>query len=127
MVAIEPETGGILAMVSKPGYNPNTFVTGFSETEFEEIKNSVSKPFLIGLEGQYAPGSTFKPIVGLGGISFGLMDWDTIIDDKELLVCQVEIEFIETGLGRQKIRVDRAKWTSQGYLSFIKHLFLRRG
>ena len=83
VVAIEPETGGILAMVSKPGYNPNTFVTGFSETEFEEIKNSVSKPFFNrAAEGQYAPGSTFKPVVGLGGISFGLMDWDTIIDDK---------------------------------------------
>ena len=83
VVAIEPETGGILAMVSKPGYNPNTFVTGFSETEFEEIKNSVSKPFFNrAVEGQYDPGSTFKPVVGLGGISFGLMDWDTIIDDK---------------------------------------------
>ena len=83
VVAIEPETGGILAMVSKPGYNPNTFVTGFSETEFQEIKNSASKPFFNrAVEGQYAPGSTFKPIVGLGAISFGLMDWDTIIDDK---------------------------------------------
>ena len=83
VVAIEPETGGILAMVSKPGYNPNTFVTGFSETEFEEIRNSASKPFFNrAAEGQYAPGSTFKPVVGLGGISFGLMDWDTIIDDK---------------------------------------------
>ena len=51
--------------------------------KFEEIKNSVSKPFFNrAVEGQYAPGSTFKPIVGLGGISFGLMDWDTIIDDK---------------------------------------------
>ena len=38
VVAIEPETGGILAMVSKPGYNPNTFVTGFSETEFAKLK-----------------------------------------------------------------------------------------
>ena len=83
VVAIEPETGGILAMVSKPGYDPNTFVTGFSETEFEEMKNSVSKPFFNrAAEGQYAPGSTFKPVVGLGGISFGLMDWDTIIDDR---------------------------------------------
>ena len=83
VVAIEPETGGILAMVSKPGYDPNIFVTGFSETEFEEMKNSVSKPFFNrAAEGQYAPGSTFKPIVGLGGISFGLMDWDTIIDDR---------------------------------------------
>ncbi len=83
VVVIEPKTGGILAMVSKPGYNPNSFVTGFSETEFEEIKNSVSKPFFNrAAEGQYAPGSTFKPVIGLGGISFGLVDWDTIIDDK---------------------------------------------
>ena len=67
VVALDPRSGGILAMVSQPGYDPNLFITGMSGDEFGAISTSLYKPlFNRAINGQYAPGSTFKPVVGLG-------------------------------------------------------------
>ena len=74
IVAIDTETGGILAMVSKPSYDPNAFITGISSKDFEKISKSLDAPlFNRATNGQYAPGSTFKPIVGLAGIASKLV------------------------------------------------------
>ena len=83
IVAIDTETGGILAMVSKPSYDPNAFITGISSKDFEKISKSLDAPlFNRATNGQYAPGSTFKPIVGLAGIASKLVSWDETVDDR---------------------------------------------
>ena len=83
IVALDPRTGGVLAMVSQPSYDPNLFVTGMSISTFDDLASSIYLPlFNRAVNGQYAPGSTFKPVVGLAGISSGVTQWSEIIEDK---------------------------------------------
>ena len=83
IVALDPTTGGVLAMVSLPSYDPNLFVSGMSSSQFSELSSSIYLPlFNRAVNGQYAPGSTFKPVVGLAGISSATTDWDETIEDK---------------------------------------------
>ncbi len=82
VVAIEPETGGILAMVSKPAFDPNLFVTGISSRAYGELVNdAVNTPLFDRAINPYPPGSTVKPFLGLAGLHLGLIDYDFIIDD----------------------------------------------
>ncbi|MEC7138321.1 MAG: penicillin-binding protein 2 [Pseudomonadota bacterium] len=82
IVAIDPKTGGVLALVSKPSYDPNQFIVGMTDAQFQALSGSVYVPlFNRATNGQYAPGSTFKPVVGLAGVASGAMQWDTQIDD----------------------------------------------
>ena len=82
VVAIDPKTGGILALVSNPGYDPNLFVTGISSEQYQSMVNSLQTPlFNRAVNGQYSPGSTFKPVVGLAGISNGVIHWEDKIKD----------------------------------------------
>ncbi len=85
VVAIDPGSGGILAMASEPGYDPNLFVTGLDPTVYDELVNSPKKPlFNRAANGRYAPGSTFKPVVGLAALAAGATDWQrTIVDNGE--------------------------------------------
>jgi penicillin-binding protein 2 len=83
VVALDPRNGGVLAMVSNPGYDPNLFVTGMSSETYQELLNSKQTPlFNRAINGQYAPGSTFKPIVGLAGIASGETSWQEQIEDR---------------------------------------------
>ena len=83
IVALDPRSGGVLALVSNPGYDPNLFIHGMSSKEFAGLSRSVYKPlFNRAVNGQYAPGSTFKPIVGLAGIVNGVVSWDETVEDK---------------------------------------------
>ncbi len=71
VVAIEPLTGGILALVSTPSYDPNLFVNGIDTRQYAGLQQSVNRPlFNRALRGQYPPGSTVKPFVGLAGLEF---------------------------------------------------------
>lgn len=73
VAAIEIQTGGILALVSKPGYDPNLFVEGISSEDYETLKTSIDKPlFNRAIRGQYPPGSTVKPFIGLAGLEYGV-------------------------------------------------------
>lgn len=82
IVAIEPDTGGILAMVSKPGYDPNLFVTGIDFATYASLRDSPDVPlFNRALQGQYEPGSTIKPIIGLAGLVTGMTTADYAIED----------------------------------------------
>ncbi len=82
VVAIDPETGGILALVSKPTYNPNDFVMGMSDEAFASLSNRRDTPlFNRATQGTYSPGSTFKPVIGLAALSLGVTDWEYEIDD----------------------------------------------
>lgn len=73
VVAIIPRTGEVLTLLSKPGYDPNPFVTGIDSASYNALRTSKDKPlFNRSLLGQYPPGSTVKPIIGLAGLEAGI-------------------------------------------------------
>ncbi len=72
MVAIEPSTGEILALVSKPGFDPNLFVDGIDPQNWDLLNTSADKPLLNrALRGAYPPGSTIKPFLALSALESG--------------------------------------------------------
>ncbi|HWQ39009.1 MAG TPA: penicillin-binding protein 2 [Burkholderiales bacterium] len=72
LVAIEPATGGVLALVSRPGFDPNLFVEGIEPQHWEALNNSPDHPLNNrALQGVYPPGSTFKPFMALAGLELG--------------------------------------------------------
>ena len=72
LVAIDPATGGILAFVSKPGFDPNLFVDGIDSLNWNELNTSPEKPLINrALSGTYPPGSTFKPYMALAALAYG--------------------------------------------------------
>ncbi len=82
IVALDPNTGEILALVSSPSFNPNLFVTGISTKDYSELRDNLDQPlYNRAVQGTYPPGSTIKPMFGLGGIHYGLIDWQTAIQD----------------------------------------------
>ena len=73
IVAIDPATGGILAFVSQPSFDPNEFVNGVSRSLYRAWSTSTGRPlFNRALQGQYPPGSTIKPFVALAGLQHGV-------------------------------------------------------
>jgi penicillin-binding protein 2 len=75
LVAMIPETGEVLALVSTPSYDPNLFVNGISSEEYRALQHSPARPlFNRALSGQYPPGSTIKPLIGLAGLEYGVID-----------------------------------------------------
>jgi penicillin-binding protein 2 len=69
VVAVDPSTGGVLAFASTPVYDPNLFVDGIDSRTYRELLASPERPlFNRALNGQYPPGSTVKPFVGLAGL-----------------------------------------------------------
>lgn len=72
LVAIEPATGGVLALVSKPGFDPNLFVEGIDPQSWAELNNSPDRPLTNrAINGQYPPGSTLKPYLALAALESG--------------------------------------------------------
>ncbi|MHB8667782.1 MAG: penicillin-binding protein 2 [Burkholderiales bacterium] len=72
LVAIDPASGGILAFVSKPGFDPNLFVDGIDPASWDALNNSPDRPMVDrALAGTYPPGSTFKPYMALAGLELG--------------------------------------------------------
>ena len=82
IVAIDPASGGILALVSQPSYDPNLFVTGIAYDTYSLLRDSPDTPlFNRALQGQYEPGSTVKPIIGLAGLVTGMVKAESTISD----------------------------------------------
>ncbi len=82
LVAIEPATGGVLAFVSSPGYDPNVFVDGIDPQSWEALMNSPDRPLNNrALAGLYPPGSTFKPFMALAALELGKRTPRTTIND----------------------------------------------
>ncbi|HHI77042.1 MAG TPA: penicillin-binding protein 2, partial [Gammaproteobacteria bacterium] len=78
VVALDPRTGGILALASKPGYDPNLFVEGISRRAYKALQEDHDRPLYDrALRGQYPPGSTVKPFIGLAGLETGTIRYDT--------------------------------------------------
>ncbi|MDI9246226.1 penicillin-binding protein 2 [Marinobacter sp. CHS3-4] len=82
IVAIEPSTGGLLALASVPGFDANLFVTGIGVDAYRELRDSLDKPlFNRALRGQYPPGSTIKPMLAVAGLDSGATTRDKTIWD----------------------------------------------
>ena len=83
VVAIDVATGGILAQYSNPSYNPNSFVTGISHKEYSGLRNDPDLPlFNRAIRGQYPPGSTLKPFLGLSFLEANAVTWQDEIADE---------------------------------------------
>lgn len=82
VVAIDPRDGSVLAFVSRPGFDPNLFVTGISHKDYARYRDDLDHPlFNRALQGRYAPGSTIKPFMGLAGLDADTTDWQRTIFD----------------------------------------------
>lgn len=82
VVAIQPATGEVLAMVSQPSFDPNPFVTGIGFKAYAELRDSIDRPLYNRvLRGLYPPGSTIKPMVAVAGLDAGVVTPQTRVFD----------------------------------------------
>jgi len=80
VVALDPRTGGILALASYPTYDPNKFITRFTPDEWLQLMTDPLSPLENrAIRGLYAPGSIFKIVMGVGGLGFGFIDPGTTV------------------------------------------------
>ncbi|MEW6585244.1 MAG: penicillin-binding protein 2 [Nitrospirota bacterium] len=78
LVALKPETGEILGLISRPSFDPNLFTKGIRYEDWDRITGDVKKPMLNrALQSQYPPGSTFKIITAIAGLDQGVIAPDT--------------------------------------------------
>lgn len=78
VVAMDPRTGEVLAMVSRPAFDANKFTGRISRKDWDEIASDPHNPLLNrAIQAQLAPGSTFKPIMALAGLEAGVIDEET--------------------------------------------------
>ncbi len=72
LVALDPRNGGVLALVSKPGFDPNLFIDGIDPVSWKALNESPDRPLINrALRGVYPPGSTIKPFMALAGLTLG--------------------------------------------------------
>ena len=82
VVALDPRNGEVLAMVSRPNFDPNKFAVRIKSSDWQEIADNPDHPMLDrSIQAQLAPGSTFKPMMAMAGLESG------VIDDKFTVRC----------------------------------------
>lgn len=82
LVAIQPSTGQILALVTNPSYDPNPFVMGISNEAYQQLQADPDHPLYDrAIRGLYSPGSTIKPFQALAGLQNGIITPDFTIFD----------------------------------------------
>lgn len=75
LVAIDPNNGDVIAMTSRPGFDPNLFGRGITRAEYTALKDDIDTPLLDrAMRGVYPPGSTVKPVIALAGLAYHLVD-----------------------------------------------------
>ncbi|WP_038320938.1 penicillin-binding protein 2 [Kingella kingae] len=80
MVAINPQTGGILAFVSKPNFDPNIFIDGIDSDSWKALNENWQRPLINRVtQGLYPPGSTFKPFMGMALLESGKINQHTVV------------------------------------------------
>ncbi|MCS6946709.1 MAG: penicillin-binding transpeptidase domain-containing protein, partial [Steroidobacteraceae bacterium] len=73
IVALDPENGDVIVLVSRPGFDPNAFGRGLTRAEYAALNDNIDRPlFNRALRGVYPPGSTIKPLVALAGLDYGI-------------------------------------------------------
>ena len=82
LVAIDPRNGEVLALVSKPTFDPNLFVEGIDAENWAALNESIDKPLLNrALRGTYPPGSTYKPFMALAALQLGKRSPSMVVND----------------------------------------------
>lgn len=82
LVAMDPATGEILAYVSKPAFDPNLFVDGIDQQNWDELNTSINRPLVNRpVRGAYPPGSTYKPFMALAALELGYRTPQAAISD----------------------------------------------
>ncbi|MDO8775478.1 MAG: penicillin-binding protein 2 [Burkholderiaceae bacterium] len=82
LVALDPKTGEVLAFVSKPTFDPNLFVDGIDQENWQLLNESIDKPLLNrALRGTYPPGSTYKPFMAMAALQTGKRAASAVIND----------------------------------------------
>lgn len=82
LVAIDPRSGELLAVVSKPSFDPNLFVDGIDVENWTALNESIDKPLLNrALKGTYPPGSTFKPFMAMASLTSGTRGPNEVVFD----------------------------------------------
>jgi penicillin-binding protein 2 len=82
VVAIDPLTGGVLALVSTPGFDTNLFVNGISTANYSALRDSPDVPlYNRAVQGTYPPGSTIKPFMAMAGLASGLVTPESTVPD----------------------------------------------
>jgi len=82
LVALDPRSGEVLAFVSKPTFDPNLFVEGIDQENWQLLNESIDKPLLNrALRGTYPAGSTYKPFMALAALTTGKRATTTLIND----------------------------------------------
>jgi penicillin-binding protein 2 len=77
LVAIDPNNGDVIAMTSRPGFDPNMFGRGITKAEYTTLKDDIDTPLLDrAMRGVYPPGSTVKPVIALAGLAYHVVDPD---------------------------------------------------
>jgi len=72
VVAIDPANGDVLALASRPGFDPSLFGRGLTRAEYQTLETDIDRPLLNrALRGAYPPGSTVKPVIALAGLHYG--------------------------------------------------------
>ncbi len=113
-VAMDPKTGGILAMVSIPAYDNNLLSKGISFEEFAKIQNDPAKPFINrAISGGYAPGSTIKPLMATAALEEG------IISPEKKLYCPLELCLFNKYSNQKECYGD---WTFHGWTDLRRAL-----
>ena len=83
-------TGDIISLASSPTFNPNSFIHGIGNNEWNEIKNNSLKPLINkSVSGLYSPGSTIKPLVALSALEFG------VVNPRQKIQCTGSMDFYE--------------------------------
>ena len=101
VVVIDLETGGISSLASSPSFDPNNFVRGMSQKEWDSLRNSENQPLANkAISGNYPPGSTFKMIVAIAALE------ENLITTEELINCSGHYE-----VGERKFHC----WKSSGH------------
>ncbi|MFH1540641.1 MAG: penicillin-binding protein 2 [Elusimicrobiota bacterium] len=102
-IAIDPNTGGILGLVSHPGYDPNLFISELQNAQIKYLLKSNKKPLWNrALQGQYSPGSVYKMVTSFAGLENGVITSRTVINCKG---------FIELGKHQQRFHC----WAREGH------------
>ncbi len=82
LVALDPRNGGVLALVSKPGFDPNLFVDGIDPASWRDLNDNPDRPLVNrALRGVYPPGSTIKPFMALAALELGVRKASDTISD----------------------------------------------
>ncbi len=81
VIALDPATGGVLAMVSTPSFDPNLFVAGISHADYAKLNDRTETPLFNRALGRYSPGSTIKPLLGLAALDTGLRTREYTVSD----------------------------------------------